>query len=57
MMISSIIIMILALIVIDKPRLVAINGPLFVFNFAFLGFGGQAKFLGHARDITAYVSQ
>ena len=57
MIISAIVIMILAFAVLDKPMLASIGGPLLVFGFAFLGFGGQAKFLGHARDITAYMSQ
>lgn len=57
MIVSAIVIMILAFAVLDKPMLASIGIPLLVFGFAFLGSGGQAKFLGHAREINAYVAQ
>ena len=57
MVISAIAIIVIEFAILDKPMLLAIAGPIFVFGFTFLGFGGQLKFFGHARDISAYLTQ
>lgn len=57
MVVAAIVIFIVFIAVLNKPMSAALGGPLLVFGFAFLGFGGQAKFIGHARDINAYMAQ
>ncbi|MBQ6323589.1 MAG: hypothetical protein IJI22_02015 [Bacilli bacterium] len=57
MVVSAIIIFIVFLGILKKPALASIGGPLLVFGLGFAGFGGQAKFLGHAREINAYMTQ
>lgn len=57
MVVSAIVIFIVFLGILKKPALASIGGPLLVFGLGFAGFGGQAKFLGHAREINAYMAQ
>ena len=57
MVVSAIVIFIVFIGVLNKPMSAAIGGPLLVFGLALVGFGGQAKFLGHAREINAYMTQ
>ena len=57
MVVSAIVIFIVFLGILKKPALASIGGPLLVFGLGFAGFGGQAKFLGHAREINAYLGR
>lgn len=57
MVVSAIVIFIVFIGVLNKPMSAAIGGPLLVFGLGFAAFGGQAKLVGHAREINAYMAQ
>lgn len=57
MVVSAIVLMILAFTALNKLMLAGIGGFLLVFGFTLLGFGGLTKFVGHTRDISAYMTQ
>ncbi len=56
MTISSIVWMIIGLNVLHT-QYAAIGGPLLILGLALLAFGGQLKFIGHGREINAYMAQ
>lgn len=41
----------------SKFAMFVIGGFVLVFGFALAGFGGQALFIGHAREIQAFATQ
>ena len=41
----------------SKMAMFVIGGFVLVFGFALAGFGGQALFIGHAREIQAFATQ
>lgn len=57
MLVSAIIILIIFMGIKKEPTIASIAGPLIVFGIAFLFAGGMTKFMGHTREINAYLLQ
>ena len=57
MVVSAIVIFIVFLGILKKPALASIGGPLLDLGLGFAAFVGQAKLIGHGREINAYISK